>query len=82
MWMKPTESKVIISLKELEGMQYIELTEMGESIDPAVLNWFFMRILDGSVQNLKYQIHGSWNYAGTQEFVRAFNRLINTVKIP
>ena len=80
--MKPNECDVIISLKEIEGMQYVELTEMNASINPAILNWFFLRLLDGSIKNLRYQIHRSWNYAGTQEFVTTFNRINDTVRIP
>lgn len=81
-WMKPSECHVIISFKELDGIQYIELTETTQSMDPSVLNWFFLRLLEGSIINLRYQIHKSWNYAGSRQFVEKFNQLADTIRLP
>jgi hypothetical protein len=75
MWMKPSESGVIISGKEWEDAEgskqvYLEVTETGRKIDSTVLNWLFRLYLRTAIP-MKVQIGGGHNGYGTNEFFEA-----------
>jgi hypothetical protein len=75
MWMKPSESGVIISGKEwvdTDGAKqvFLEVLEMGKKIDPTVLNWLFRLYLRTAIP-MKIQIDGGYNLYGTAEFLNA-----------
>lgn len=69
-WMKPDTIKVLITKREEKGHSYLQLTEVGQRMDPRVLSWFFLEHINGRIINLKYEIDGGWTYIGTPEFVR------------
>ena len=72
-WMKPNKSNVIVSGMKYshpngsEGM-YLEVTEMGKTIDAKILNWFFKLHVNKQVQ-IKIQVEGGWSWFGTKEFL-------------
>ena len=75
MWMKPSESGVIISGKDwvdADGAKqvFLEVLEMGKKIDPTVLNWLFQLYLRTAIP-MKIQIDGGHNLYGTAEFLNA-----------
>jgi hypothetical protein len=54
---------IIVSVKNWDGGQYLEISDAGKPLTIEVLSW----LLNMSVP-IKYQLHGSWNLVGPQEF--------------
>jgi len=87
-WLQPNQSNVIITGRKLKDHVYWDLKECGVKLDSSVLNWFFIFCLNHNV-NLVYQINGSMNYLGTEEFVTDYKlahnasleRLLHNVEV-
>lgn len=68
MWMRPDLSKVIVSKINRKGIQFYEITECGQKIDPEVLSWMTVWALNNG-KNIKYQMSGGAHKIGSKEFV-------------
>lgn len=69
-WMKPDEVNAILTVREVNGTSFLDLTEAGEKLRSEVLSWAVMFAL-GKNANLRYQIAGGSNRIGSQEFLAA-----------
>lgn len=74
-WMKPTESKVLMTAKEHQGHTYLHMLEMDQRMDPRVLSWAFTEYLSGRLPNLRWQVDGAWYLCGSKEFVKAMESI-------
>jgi len=66
-WMKPNEVDAILDLRELEGHQYLKLTEAGSIMRAKVLSWFLQYALNIGA-NAVWEVEGGLNWVGTAEF--------------
>jgi hypothetical protein len=71
-WMRPDKSKVILVNKEINGIKYLRMTEVGEKVDSSILSWVLQACLPNNV-NLLYEIDKGPNYFGSQEFINAMS---------
>lgn len=82
MWMKPSDSKVIISeIKWGTNNQHraIEVIECGEKIDSTVLSWlFFYHQMTGT--NMSVEIDGGLVHYGSREFL-IYKGVINETEV-
>lgn len=74
-WMKPSECGVVLTEKTIDGIPYIEATELGIKMDSSVLTWIFTKYADDTFKNIKFQVGGGWNWMGSREFVDAISKL-------
>lgn len=68
-WMKPDEVDVILTARNNNGIEYIEMIEAGSTMRADVLSWAIQHTLNNGL-NLKYQIDGGWNKIGQQDFLK------------
>lgn len=66
-WLKPSESKVIMSWKKYSGGEYLEVKECGQKIDSTILNWIYIYSGQNNL-NLAIEVAGSWYFRGLPEF--------------
>lgn len=67
-WLKPNKSNVIIVAREIDGVNFLSVSEAGGKMPVEVLSWLFMEYASGRISNIMYQIHGYWNYIGSNKF--------------
>ena len=68
MWLRPDLSKVIISKKEVDGIEFFMAQEAGEKLSAENLNYFIQWVLRDKI-NLLYYIDGGENRLGSQDFL-------------
>jgi hypothetical protein len=73
-WMKPNKIGAILKKHNLDGIDYLEVTEAGKKLDSEVLTWVFNSLVNKTFENIKYQVSGGWNYFGTKEFFEMFGK--------
>lgn len=73
-WFKPSESGVILTKRERDGVKWLEVTECGKKIDSAVLTWLFINYVIKSGGNLRWQLSGAWNFIGDKNFCEIMAR--------
>lgn len=66
-WMKPSLSRVIMSLREWTGGQYLHVKECGEKMDSTVLNWIYQYAEQRNF-SLQIEVGGSWYFRGPEGF--------------
>lgn len=71
-WMKPDEVNAILTLRSTGDIEYMELTEAGETMRSEVLSWAILYALNND-KNLKYQVNGGWNQIGSPDFLKALS---------
>jgi hypothetical protein len=76
-WMKPSTCKIIITKRNIEGIEYFEVVEAGSKIDSTVLNWLFSEHLKGTIPNLSYTIDYGQNFLGSKEFIDKMKKVDN-----
>ena len=69
-WMKPDEANAILTWRNVENVEFIELIEAGETMRAEVLSWAIQYALNNDL-NLHYQINSGWNKIGDPEFLEA-----------
>jgi hypothetical protein len=69
LWMKPSESGVILTWRTVEGVEFLEACETDRKMDSAILSWMIMLHVNHKV-NIRYMIAGGWNWIGSEEFLR------------
>lgn len=67
-WIKPSLSNVILTLKKVKEIEYIQMKEAGSKVDSNILNWFMQYALSKNL-NARYEVNGGWNYIGSSEFI-------------
>lgn len=72
-WLKPSESKVILTRKKVEGIEYLEAKEAGQKITVEILNWLILEQFTKKI-NLVYEVDGRWNWLGSSDFGNALMR--------
>ena len=68
-WLKPNISKVILTKRTIENIEYIDVEETGEKLDSSVLSWLFFKYTDGTFPNICYRIDGGRHFFGSQEYI-------------
>ncbi len=68
-WMKPNECGVIVVPRQKKGEHYLDFIEAGERMNPRVLSWLLNAFACGHLRNIRWQLDGGWNYAGSTEFI-------------
>lgn len=63
-------SKVLVTRRDSNGIQFLEITECGQVMESKVLSWLVIWALNNG-KNLKYQIEKGWNKIGSKEFMDA-----------
>jgi hypothetical protein len=66
-WLKPSESKILLTGREINNIPYLEVVEAGNFMTAEILNWLFQQHIIKNV-NIYYQINGGWNWVGSPEF--------------
>ena len=74
-WMKPELVNTIVDFREIEGEQYICLTEAGEQISSKVLTWFIHYVLKNKL-NFLWHLDGGINYIGNEKFLEIMGKKI------
>ena len=69
-WMKPDKVGAIITLKQIKGIDYLELVEAGNVMPSKVLSWFITYGLNKKL-NLLWQVEGGNNWIGSNEFLES-----------
>ena len=80
-WLKPNKSNVILRMKYLDNIKYLEIIEAGEKLSAEVLSWALSLIVKKEIENIKYQISGGWCYFGTEEFYNAIRKNFDATQI-
>jgi hypothetical protein len=80
-WLKPNKSNVILRMKYLDNIKYLEIIEAGEKLSAEVLSWALSLIVKKEIENMKYQISGGWCYFGTEEFYNAIRKNFDATQI-
>ena len=81
-WLKPSESKVILSTREIDGMRYLEVVEAGSKMTAEVMSWILMEFAKGTITNLVYEIDGTTSIIGTHDFYEAYSKACQTGNLP
>lgn len=63
-------SNALITRRQHEQIEFVEITECGKQMDSKVLSWLVIWALNNN-KNIKYQIDGGWNKVGSKEFMEA-----------
>lgn len=70
MWMRPDLSKIIITKRQINNIDFYEIIEAGKTIESFILNWIIQWALNNN-QNIYYEINGSKNKIGNNNFVNS-----------
>jgi hypothetical protein len=68
--MRPDLSKVIVTKRRWQGIQFYEVAECGQKIDSSILSWILIWAFNNN-KNVKYQVDGGWSKVGSEEFLEA-----------
>lgn len=74
-WIKPSISKVIVTLRPWgnnKQFTYWEIRECGTKIDSSVLNWFYSYCSSNNMQ-MRVQVGGGWHSMGPPDFQKEMN---------
>ena len=74
---KPSNSHVIFTNEEKDGIEYLKLTEAGTKLDSEVLTWSLEYIIDND-KNLAWNIYGNSYWLGDDDFDNMMNKNNNT----
>lgn len=66
-WMKPNKVNAILSAKKINGIDYILVTEAGETLRSDVLCWIMIYCLNNQ-KNLEFSLKGGKYHIGSKEF--------------
>jgi hypothetical protein len=69
-WLKPNEVNAILTLRQINGIEYIHLAEAGETMRSDVLSWAIQHTLNNGL-NLSYEVNGGFNKIGQDDFIKA-----------
>lgn len=69
-WMKPDEVNAILTWRAVEGIEFLDIAEAGETLRSDVLSWAIMFALSKGV-NLRYTVKGGFNRIGDADFLAA-----------
>jgi hypothetical protein len=67
MWMRPDLSKIIITKRQLNNINYYDIVETGETIKSYILNWIITWAINTG-NNICYRIEGVAHKLGSNEF--------------
>lgn len=70
MWMRPDMSKIIVTKRSVQNIEFFEAIECGDKMDSSVLSYLTIWALNNN-KNIKYQVGGGWNKIGSKEFLEA-----------
>lgn len=59
MWMRPDLSNVIVTTKNFDDGEWIQVVEAGKKIDSSVLSWLLIWAANEKL-NIRYQVDGGW----------------------
>lgn len=59
---KPSLIKNIMIFRVIEGMNYLEVIEAGNSLDFDLLDWILMQFKEGKIDNVRYFLNGYPNW--------------------
>lgn len=68
-WLKPNEVNAILTLRQVNGIEYIHLAEAGETMRSDVLSWAIQHTLNNGL-NLSYEVDGGFNKIGQDDFIK------------
>lgn len=74
-WMYPHLIGIIVSVKNWNNGQYLEISEAGKPLTIEVLSWLLKMDVP-----LKYQLHGTWNVVGPPEFKEFIANYENSIR--
>lgn len=66
---------IIVSVKNWNNGQYLEISEAGKPLTIEVLSWLLKMDVP-----LKYQLHGTWNVVGPPEFKEFIANYENSIR--
>jgi hypothetical protein len=69
-WFKPSESGIIITVKKINGISYVEVIEAGQTLQANMLSWLIMYALNNNL-NLFWTIQGGAHWIGNADFLEA-----------
>ena len=72
-WLKPNKCGVILTMRSIDGIKYIEAIEMGVKMDSSVLSWLFTTYANHGF-NVSYTVDGGCNWIGSREFINAMEK--------
>lgn len=79
--MRPDISKVVMTTRNISGINYLQVTEVNKKIDSLILA-NIIQYADNNNINLEYQVAGQYFYLGTRNFLDMVNiekdRKLNT----
>lgn len=73
-WMKPSLSKVLITRRIIDNVEFYELLEAGQTLNIYVFNWILQWALSKE-KNILYTINGMCNGVGSQEFLNVMEKI-------
>lgn len=73
-WMRPDRSHIIVTRRAKDGVEWIEAQEAGRFIEAPILNWLIL-LRASTGFNLRYQVHGAWNWIGDNAFCAVASKL-------
>lgn len=71
--MRPDRINAIFSLQEVEGVQYLRITEAGSRLDAEVLS-HAIKVTLLNRYNLYWEVEGKIHWFGNKDFVQIMNR--------
>jgi hypothetical protein len=72
-WLKPERSNVIIDVRHVGSINYLNLVEAGEVLPSNVLSWAILYAMQNGL-NLRWEVNGSLNWIGSPEFLEEMNK--------
>ncbi len=71
--MRPDRARAIFSRQEVDGVQYLRITEMGKRLDAEVLS-HGVKITLGTRGNLYWEVDGKMHWFGNKGFIDVMNK--------
>ena len=68
MWMRPDLSRVMVTRRVINGIEFYDVIEAGKPLEAKVLSWFVLWALN-TKRNLLYSINGGANKIGSPAFL-------------
>lgn len=70
LWMRPDQSKAIVTEREVNGIKFWDVVECGQTLSAEVLSWLVVWVLENDA-NLQYRIKGGPHKIGRPKFLEA-----------
>jgi len=72
-YLKPTNSNVILTSVQVDGIEYVELLPTGKEVHEDILTWFILWGLERGLNLLWQNVHRYSSYLGTPQYIEAIS---------